>query len=366
MKICFVALQAYPCLKDNFSVDKRIGGAEIQQVLIAREFKKRGVDVSFITLDYGQKDEEIIDGIKVYKASKPKEGLKFINFFYPGLVKLWKALKKANAEIYYVRGAGFLPGILALFSNIYNKKFIFAAASDTNFCLSMLKKTRLKRDLLLYIFGLKRANAIIVQNNKQKENLSKNFGLNGILIRNYYSPIVNVNNPKKDIILWVSTIKNIKRPELFIKLARNFPDEKFVMIGGPNKKKDPFYEYIKEKAKKVKNLIFMGFQPFKFTEKIFWSCKLFVNTSNYEGFPNTFLQAWSRGVPVLSTVNPDNIIKENGLGLVANDENELISQMKNFLDKRITFDGSKIKKFFLKNFAESVISQYLNLFKKLY
>ena len=365
MKICFVALHAYPCLKNDFSIDERIGGAEIQQILIAREFKKRGLNISFITSDYGQKDEEIIDGIKVYKASKPKEGFKFIRFFYPNLVKLWKALKRANAEIYYVRGAGFIPGVLALFSKMYGKKFVFGSASDTNFCLSKLKKTRLKRDLFLYVFGLKRANAIIVQNNKQKEDLLRNFRLNGILIRNYYRPIVNVNNPQKNIILWVSTIKEIKRPELFIELARNFPNEKFVMIGGPNKKEDSFYDYIKEKSKKIKNLTFMGFQPFEFTEKIFESCKLFVNTSNYEGFPNTFLQAWSRGIPVLSTVDPDNIVKENGLGLVAKNESELILQMKNFVDRKINFNENKIKKFFYENFSESIINQYLKLFKEL-
>jgi len=365
MKICFVALHAYPCLKNNFSIYRRIGGAEVQQVLIAKELKKKGGDISFITLDHGQKDEEIIDGIEVYKASKPKEGVKFIRFFYPGLVKLWKALKKANAEIYYVRGTSFLPGVLALFSKIHHKRFVFASASDTNFCLSKLKKNYLKRDLFFYIWGLKRANAIIVQNNKQKEDLSKNFGLDGILIRSYYSPIVNVNNPKKEIVLWVGTIRKIKRPDLFIKLASNFPTEKFVLIGGPDKKNDPFYEHIKKKAKKVKNLIFMGFQPFEFTEKIFWSCKLFVNTSTYEGFPNTFLQAWSRGVPVLSTVDPDNIVKENNLGLVAQNENELILQMKNFLDKKINFDENKIKNFFYENFSESIINQYLKLFKEL-
>jgi glycosyltransferase involved in cell wall biosynthesis len=46
---------------------------------------------------------------------------------------------------------------------------------------------------------------------------------------------------------------------------------------------------------------------------------LLVNTSNAEGFSNTFIEAWKEGVPVLSFyVNPDNIITEKKLGSVSN------------------------------------------------
>jgi glycosyltransferase involved in cell wall biosynthesis len=40
-------------------------------------------------------------------------------------------------------------------------------------------------------------------------------------------------------------------------------------------------------------------------------------TSSYEGFPNTFLEAWSYGLPIVSTVDPDDLISERGLGVYA-------------------------------------------------
>jgi glycosyltransferase involved in cell wall biosynthesis len=53
-------------------------------------------------------------------------------------------------------------------------------------------------------------------------------------------------------------------------------------------------------------------------EQVIAGASVLLSTSDAEGFPNTFLQAWAAGTPVLSLgVDPDGIIERAGLGIVS-------------------------------------------------
>jgi glycosyltransferase involved in cell wall biosynthesis len=112
-----------------------------------------------------------------------------------------------------------------------------------------------------------------------------------------------VGQAPKDRVLWVGTLRAGKRPELFLELAARLPHRRFVMVGGPDPKEAALFERMRREAARYANLEFTGFLPLAQVETRFDGARVLVNTSRYEGMPNTFLQAWSRGVPTVATVD---------------------------------------------------------------
>ncbi len=127
--------------------------------------------------------------------------------------------------------------------------------------------------------------------------------------------------------LWVSNLAPLKRPEKFIELARLAEGSglRFVIIGSRGDS-----DYLKALFKdQPGNLEWLGRLPFDETLTWFDRAAFFVNTSTNEGFPNTFIQAWLRAVPVFSLdVDPNGIVEKNGLGYISTDLGYLLDKIR--------------------------------------
>ena len=101
-------------------------------------------------------------------------------------------------------------------------------------------------------------------------------------------------------LIWVNNIKRLKRPELFIKLARQLPEYECVMIG--RMAEGNYGKHIEALIQSApKNLIYLGPLSFDATNAQIGQSDLLLYTSEpVEGFGNSFIQAWLRNAPTVS------------------------------------------------------------------
>jgi len=304
--ICFVAPHAWPVLSRDPHIQET-GGAEVQQSILARLFAASGYRVSMITLDYGQPDRVTVDGVTVHKTFTLEEGVPVLRFVHPRLSSMWRALRAVDADYYYFRSAGMWLWFINRFCRRHGKRSIYAGASDKDFVPDIGGQMRYSRDRWLYRRGLAQVDGIVAQNEYQRETCRATYGREATLIPSCYErPAADSAarlSASRDRVLWVAMIQPNKRPELLLELAARLPHRQFVMIGGPRPGCDALFEQIRAQAARLPNLEFKGFQPLAQVEPWFDRARVFVNTSAFEGMPNTFLQAWSRGVPTLATVD---------------------------------------------------------------
>jgi glycosyltransferase involved in cell wall biosynthesis len=308
--ICFVAPNAYPLLSGDRSI-RNVGGAELQQALLARALARLGYRVSMICMDHGQENGLVIDDVTVYTAYGPNEGMPGLRFFHPRLSAIWRCMKQADSDIYYQRGAGMLTGVVAKFCTRHSRLSIFAGASNDDF-VKPTPKLRNVRDRWIYQYGLRNASSIFVQNREQKKMLHENYSRESQLLANGYLPPGTIANDANGYILWVSTLRPVKRPQLFLELARALPAYQFVMVGGPGHGHQALYDSISDEAEQIQNLKFIGFVPYSEIDTWFDRARLVVNTSLAEGFPNTFLQSWARAMPAVSFVDSGARLQDGG------------------------------------------------------
>jgi glycosyltransferase involved in cell wall biosynthesis len=226
---------------------------------------------------------------------------------------------------------------------------------------------------MLYDFGLKRADVVAAQTVFQQQMLRDNHGIESTVVNMMVEPPAHRSAPEserdaasrdKDIdVLWVSNLRSLKRPELALELARQLPDVKFTLAGGPMPGGQTYFDDVAAAAARLPNVTMLGAVRYADTGALFDRAKLFLNTSSIEGFPNTFLQAWIRGVPVVSFFDPDGMVNRQQLGRIATSLDDMREGIRGLLvvpAHRETI-GRRARELAVREYTHGVASRYLEL-----
>jgi glycosyltransferase involved in cell wall biosynthesis len=140
---------------------------------------------------------------------------------------------------------------------------------------------------------------------------------------------------------------------------------KFTLAGGPmpGPAGQTYYEDVMAAAARLSNVTMLGAVRYRDTAALFDRAKIFLNTSSIEGFPNTFLQAWIRGVPVVTFFDPDGLVQRLPLGRVARSLDDMRESIRVLLDGEADRQllGRRAREFALREFTDGVAARYLEL-----
>jgi len=312
-KICFISAYAYPLF--NPKCKTTFGGSEVQMYQYANKLSKdQKYTVDFMVANFGQKKQEIINNIKVIKTfSLNRKGIFRYLYGLSAILKLLYILAKNNSDVYIQRAAGIETGIIALYCKLFHKNYIYMTASSIDTDGEYRHQNPLEG--FIYEWGIKHATHIICQNHEQETNLQKKYNIKSTVIENSFNIPQRIFS-QKNFVLWVGSAQTLKQPQIFLRLAKSFPQHQFIII--IPKHNLLLWHEIRKKTRSISNINFIEKVPFNKINKYFAKAKIFVNTSTYEGFPNTFVQATMYSTPVISlNVNPDNFLYKNHCGFCA-------------------------------------------------
>ena len=142
---------------------------------------------------------------------------------------------------------------------------------------------------------------------------------------------------------------------------------KIHVAGGSLRDEEALFRNVKRAASAKSNVSFHGRLSYWDANELYGRARVLVNTSDVEGFPNSYLQAWVRGVPVVTLIDPDGVIEREGLGVAASSVEEIPAAIRHLLSNASAWRaaGDRCRAFMAREHGEDrVLSVYLDTFEK--
>ncbi len=302
------------------------GGAERYSWLLARALAAAGWSVTV-----GVR-EALIAGRR-----RAIDGVEFVGIGDGQILSAWyKFLLSEQADWWFWPCPEHWLGPAVAIAKIAGVRTIFSAMNDSD-VQPRRALFRRRRWWPLYAWGLMWADRIFVQHGEQLSQIaprwrSKASILPGIVGQ---TAAMKPHSERKKYVAWVAVLRQPKRPDVLIEIARNLPKIRFIVCGGTTTFRSPpgYGERIVSALRAVPNVEFLGQVAPEKTLQIIAEAAVLLSTSDEEGFPSVFLEAWASGTPVASMkIDPNQVIQRLGLGVVSGSVERAIADIKALMD----------------------------------
>jgi glycosyltransferase involved in cell wall biosynthesis len=298
------------------------GGAETQIYLLAQALVAKGMRVCIVAFQTADGLPSRVGGIDVVPRRPYGAHARWIGKISEA-ASIWAALARLDSKVVVTRASGPHVGIVGIFAWLWRRRFVYSSANVVDFTFELENE---RRNRALYKLGVKLAHTIVVQTDEQIALCRKSFDREPVLIKSIAEP-ASAARFRPEALLWVGRAIFYKQPLKFLELARRVPEARFRMLAVP----EPTFslelmERVRQEAAELPNLELLAPRSRPEVLKEMERAVAIVNTADYEGLPNIFLEGWARGVPALVlSHDPDGLVERHGLGRFAGGSAEVFA-----------------------------------------
>ena len=330
VRVCFVSLQARGAFVGGSGA--KLGGTETQIRILAEYLSKTTTcDVHLLVEDSGQPPVEVIHGVTLHKVEQPDKGsgLAGVRRKVVSTRNLFDKAVQVNADVYVQQCSGVETALTARAARRANAGFVYMMASDSEVVPPWSRGGGLTERS--FRWGLRRADVVTVQHAEQLANVARIFGRSAIEMPNVFEFSESTNESEgiaRSGALWVGRARRLKGPHHFLELARRLPQFQFTLVALPTETEPDFARELEAQANSLSNVEFYpGLDP-KQLVSIYWRRAVLVNTSDYEGLPNTFIEAAANGLALASLrVDPGGMFAQERAGVAADGDMDRLTNL---------------------------------------
>lgn len=315
MKFLFLSGHAHLALDPNS--ERASGGAELQVALLSQELLARGHQAIIVAADSGSMRETTFKGIRIFPAGRFDTGRPLDTL--RALPRIVRVLRRERPDYVVIYGWTAWLYVLEWLRRLGFFRLAFVCALDAEIDGGFRRANPVRG--FLFERGLRLADCRFAITNYQAR-LFREKGMSCTLTRLLLAQAKASRPRSKSLdLLWVARCHPVKRPHLFLDLAERLPTARCRMICSVQD--EALWRAVRARAQKVQNVEFLETVPYREIQRHFDDAKIFVNTSEHEGVPNTFIHSGLGFTAILSLrVDPDGMFRSFQAGLCATGEFE--------------------------------------------
>jgi glycosyltransferase involved in cell wall biosynthesis len=301
------------------------GGSELDLWNTARALAKSpGVEVRLLTCRAWSTGaaEQTVDQVRLIGIMPPRPcsthrvlaARLFMVFYY---LRLFLRLLAVPADVFYAKLASVEVLLVYAAARWRRLPVCFRVSHDFEVQPALLedKIFRGNRWLCrLFLHVLRNMSAVVCQTATQATKI-RNLGIaDPVVIPNAHEIETVERWPsagERSLVLWVGRCYPSKRPMAFVALARGLPSRKFVLVLARTDYpgSDTLMTEVMAASADLKNLTLIPGAGRDDLTRLYLQARVFVLTSEAEGFPNVVIEAFKYGVPVVSdTLDLDRLL----------------------------------------------------------